>query len=49
MELVNTELLNSNWVPSSIARIMAGNSGGPVFGKYGLIRGQFSGFKCKKN
>lgn len=44
-ELVNTELLNSNRLIVSIP-IAAGNSGGPVIGKYGLVRGQItSGFK----
>ena len=46
-ELVNTELLNSNRLIISIP-IAAGNSGGPVIGKYGLVRGQItSGFKLK--
>ncbi len=46
-ELVNTELLNSNRLIVSIP-IAAGNSGGPVIGKYGLVRGQItSGFKLK--
>ena len=40
-ELVNTELLNSNRLIVSIP-IAAGNSGGPVIGKYGLVRGQIT-------
>ena len=46
-ELVNTELIKSNRLIISIP-IAAGNSGGPVIGKYGLIRGQItSGFKME--
>ena len=46
-ELVNTELIKSNRLIVSIP-IAAGNSGGPVIGKYGLIRGQItSGFKME--
>ena len=46
-ELVNTELIKSNRLIVSIP-IAAGNSGGPVIGKYGLIRGQItSGFKIE--
>ena len=46
-ELVNTELFQTNRLIVSIP-IASGNSGGPVIGKYGLIRGQItSGFKME--
>ena len=46
-ELVNTELLKSNRLIISVP-IASGNSGGPVIGKYGLVRGQItSGFKVE--
>ena len=46
--LINTQKINSNWVLMSVP-IASGNSGGPVFGKYGLIRGQtIGGYDVKK-
>ena len=46
--LINTKKINSNWVLMSVP-IASGNSGGPVFGKYGLIRGQtIGGYDVKK-
>ena len=40
--LINTKKINKSWMLMSVP-ITYGNSGGPVLGKYGLIRGQSSG------
>ena len=46
--LINTKKINSNWILMSVP-IASGNSGGPVFGKYGLLRGQtIGGYDVKK-
>lgn len=46
--LANTEMIKSNLLLISVP-IASGNSGGPVLGKYGLIRGQITaGFDVEK-
>ena len=46
--LANTEIIRSNFLLISVP-IASGNSGGPVLGKYGLIRGQITaGFNVDK-
>ena len=46
--LANTEIIRSNFLLISVP-IASGNSGGPVLGKYGLIRGQITaGYDIKK-
>ena len=46
--LANTEMIKSNLLLISVP-IASGNSGGPVLGKYGLIRGQITaGYDVEK-
>ena len=46
--LANTEMIRSNLLLISVP-IASGNSGGPVLGKYGLIRGQITaGYNVEK-